>query len=117
MTLRGRFREGRLPSYGAAVAAKRKHPRNIADLKMCSARVLPSAALPEIGYLIDGRAYDRCSMVISRCIGWDVMIDRQQQPWVIERWMCHNGIFVSEAPVGAGFCGLKRERPARGERR
>jgi hypothetical protein len=40
------------------------------------------------------------------CIGWDLMLDRSEQPWLLEWNAYSNGIAFSEAMVGPGLLGL-----------
>jgi hypothetical protein len=51
------------------------------------------------------------------CIGWDLMIDRDERPWLLEWNAYSNGISFSEATTGPGFLGLGWEKLAPHARR
>jgi hypothetical protein len=59
--VRGSFSEGWIPDnfYGGVIVPRFNRPLNVAGAKTFSARLLPRETLPDLGYHINGRFYDR----------------------------------------------------------
>lgn len=81
-TMAGEFRDGWLPDnfYGRVVVPNLNHSlRYVADLKSFTRLVFRNDAIPDIGYLINGRFYDRAHREVPLQHVCDTMFDAHDE--------------------------------------
>jgi hypothetical protein len=97
------------PDSGAAVDASMPQTWRRVEQHPVSGAIFRELQVP---------AYQRAAELACRlhagvpqylCIGWDLLIDPAERPWVLEWNTRHNGIGFSEAMTGPNFRGLNWE--------